>query len=350
MKLVGLVVTVMSLSILNSAQEQVARLAVPQEPIAAIVDAFRSHDIVGLDEGNHGNEQGHAFRLSLIRDERFSRSVNDIVVEVGSARYQAAMDRFTAGEDVPYSDLRKVWEDITQPHGPADRPIYEEFFRAVRDVNASLPRERRLRVLLGEPPIDWDTVRTRDDMMRWLLQRDTHAVDVIQREVLAKGRRALVIYGGLHLLRNPSERTGEGIVVRLGRAGTEVFSIWTNTFADLEALQADVRSWPKPSLAMFRGNRLGAEPFARYAAVESLRTPNGEAVPAERWTSLPAQEQFDAVLYIGPPSTITQSRMSRALCADAAYMKMRLQRISLMDGFMAAAQADQLRRYCGLTN
>jgi len=339
MRLTGVRLSAMlSLFVLGvSAQEPTSTLpAVPLEPIAAIVDAFRSHDIVALDEGNHGNEQGHAFRLSLIRDERFSRSVNDIVVEVGSARYQDVMDRFTAGEDVPYSVLRKVWEDITQPHGPADRPIYEEFFRAVREVNASLPRERRLRVLLGEPPIDWDTVRTRDELWQWLTQRDTHAVEVIHREVLAKGRRALVVYGGMHLLRKPPE-DGPGIVSRLERAGTKVFSIWTNTYADLDALQADVRSWPKPSLAILRGNRLGAEAFARYA-------------PGERvdWRSRPAEEQFDALLYVGPPSTITQSRMSRALCADAAYMKMRLQRISLMDALMGPQQADQLRRYCDL--
>src|SRR5687767_3096985 len=97
--LAGLVVAVLSVCVLSSAQELVdARPAVPLEPIAAVVDAFRSHSIVALDEGNHGNEQGHAFRLSLIRDERFIRSVNDIVVEFGSARYQGVMDRFTAGE------------------------------------------------------------------------------------------------------------------------------------------------------------------------------------------------------------------------------------------------------------
>jgi hypothetical protein len=329
------------------AQERTSILpAVPLEPIAAIVDAFRSHDIVALDEGNHGNEQGHAFRLSLIRDERFSRSVNDIVVEVGSARYQDLMDRFTAGEDVPYSDLRKVWEDITQPHGPADRPIYEEFFRAVREVNASLPQERRLRVLLGEPPIEWENVRTSDEMMRWMLQRDTHVVEVIRREVLAKGRHALVIYGGLHLLRKPSQRDAGGIVDQLAADGTKIFNIWTNTFADLEALQPDVRSWPKPSLAILRGSRLGTEAMARYVAVGALRTPDGGAVPPEDWSSRPAQEQFDAMLYVGPPSAITQSRMSRSLCADAAYMKMRFQRISLMEKSMGEQIADGLRRYC----
>lgn len=57
------------------------RPAFPVEPIAAIIDAFGSHSVVALDEGDHGNEQGHAFRLALIRDPRFANSVNDIVVE-----------------------------------------------------------------------------------------------------------------------------------------------------------------------------------------------------------------------------------------------------------------------------
>src|SRR5437762_876195 len=47
----------------------------------AILDAFRSYSIVALSEGTHGNEQGHGFRLALVRDPRFARVVNDIVVE-----------------------------------------------------------------------------------------------------------------------------------------------------------------------------------------------------------------------------------------------------------------------------
>jgi hypothetical protein len=55
--------------------------ALPSDPITGILDAFRSHRMVALGEGTHGNEQGHAFRLALIRDPRFAQTVNDIVVE-----------------------------------------------------------------------------------------------------------------------------------------------------------------------------------------------------------------------------------------------------------------------------
>ena len=135
--------------------------ATPLEPIAAIIDAFRTHDIVALGEGRHNNEQGYAFRLALIRDPRFAAIVNDIVVESGSSTHQAVMDRFIAGEDVPAKELRLAWQDTTVPDGPWDVPMYEEFFRAIRALNQSLPADRKLRVLLGDPPFDGIAPRVR---------------------------------------------------------------------------------------------------------------------------------------------------------------------------------------------
>lgn len=42
--------------------------AVPLEPTAAILGAFRTHDVVALGD-NEGSEQGHAFRIALVRDQ-----------------------------------------------------------------------------------------------------------------------------------------------------------------------------------------------------------------------------------------------------------------------------------------
>jgi hypothetical protein len=64
------------------------RPIMPAEPISAILAASGSHDIVALDEGRHGNEQGHELRLKLVRHPSFARTVNDIVVEFGNARYR----------------------------------------------------------------------------------------------------------------------------------------------------------------------------------------------------------------------------------------------------------------------
>jgi hypothetical protein len=304
---------------------------VPVEPIRTIVDAFRSHPIVAL--GNvefRGNEQCHAFQLSLIRAPGFAAAVNDILVEFGNARYQDIVDRFIDGEEVPYDSLRRAWQDTTQVEYEWDLPIYEDFFRAVRQVNASLPRARRLRILLGDPPIDWKTVHSLPELQKAMGDRDGHAIDVLRREVLAKGRRALVIYGGQHLIRGDNVR---GLVARIEKEGlASVFTILPETRRDLTALQPDVASWPAPSLAMLRGTVLGS----------AIWDPN----PQRRAVHM--EDQADAILYLGPPLSMTSSKLEPALCADRAYMEMRLSRLRLLPPPPGAAipPAEQLKDYC----
>jgi hypothetical protein len=55
--------------------------------------------------------------------------------------------------------------------------------------------------------------------------------------------------------------------------------------------------------------------------IEETLQPDLTAVP-------PMQDVVDAILYLGPPSSITHSRLSRELCADPAYLKMRLERLT----------------------
>jgi hypothetical protein len=197
------------------------RDAVAIEPIAAIIKAFQSHPVVALGEGEHNNEQGHAFRLALIRDPRFAAIVNDIVVEFGSARYQSICDQYISGGHVAPDVLRKIWQDTTQMSSVWDVSIYEEFFHAVRAVNQSLAKERQLRVLLGDPPVDWQSGHSIQAQTRELGTRDGFAADLIRREVLSRRRRALVVYGDMHFARIPGPP--EVIVERLENAGAKIF-------------------------------------------------------------------------------------------------------------------------------
>jgi hypothetical protein len=321
------------------AQEVSLPAAKPVDPVAAIVDAFRTRPLVAIADP-HGNEQVHAFRLALLRDPRLAGIVNDVVVEFGSTRYQDAMDRFVSGGDVADGTLRHIWEDTTQIEFDWDLPIYEEFFRTIRAVNGTRPPEQRLRVVLGDPPMDWENVHSSDEYLERMksLDRDEHAVDVIQREVLAKNRRALVIYGGQHLLRknavpNASDEWARGLVARLERPGiASFFTIDPETRIPLSPAQADVAQWTKPSLALLKGTRLGELRF----------TP-----PAQRLVRF--EEEFDAVVYLGDPAEMTTAKIGRARCEDAEYMRMRLARLSLLKppaGAPVASLGDLLLRAC----
>ncbi len=171
--------------------------AKPLDPVTAIADAFRTHDIVALGDA-HGNVQSQNFLKTLIRDPRFTAVANDIVVEFGNARYQDVVDRYVRGEAVDERALRSVWQNTTVAN---EIPVDQEFFETVRAVNATLPPDRRLRVLLSDPPIDWAAVKTRQDHFTWLAMRDTYPAALVQVEVLAKRRRALLVYGQLHFQR-----------------------------------------------------------------------------------------------------------------------------------------------------
>jgi hypothetical protein len=312
MKCLVLIVVVIATSTQGSAQQS-KRPAAPLEPVAAILDAFRTYSIVALGEGgsSHGNEQSHQFRLSLIRNPGFSAAVNDIVVEFGNARYQDVIDRFVRGENVPYDSFRQVWLN-TSAHGSVwDVSIYEEFFRVVRDVNAALPRERQLRVLLGDPPVDWNSSRSILEQIRDYGTRDAFPLPLILREVVAKHRRALLIYGDGHFSRKP-DAAERSIVSLLESTGTRVFSINTNgDNADLEELQHGIFKWPVPSLTLIRGTTLEQAPF--------------KSSPYPSTTVIAEDKQFDAILYLGHPLTMTYARFTPQLCEDAEYIRLRSQ-------------------------
>ena len=288
--------------------------AVPLQAIPAILDLFKTHQVVGLGEGPHGNVEGMAFRLKLIRDPRFPNVVNDILVESGTARYQAVMDRFIRGEAVPRRELRRAWEDTTNPGTNWDKPMYEEFFTAVRNVNATLPNDQKLRVLLGDPPIAWESIRNRSDLRRWNLQRDLHAVAVLKRESFAKGRKVLVIYGDGHFQGRGFK--DNSLVNLVERANVKIFTISTK-YGDLIKLQPSVASWKTPSFAFLKGTVLGKKYYAQYYPMP----------PAPGWNTVLMEDQFDGVLYLSP-SPPTMTLIPASLCRDAEYMKMRLARLT----------------------
>jgi hypothetical protein len=302
--------------------------AVPMDAIPAMLDLFKTYQVVGLGEGPHGNLEGAAFRLKLVRDPRFPTVVNDILVEMGSARYQAVMDRYIHGETVPRQELRRAWEDTTNPGAGADNPIYQEFFAAVREVNAKLPNERKLRVLLGDPPIAWEFVRNRSDLRRWNMQRDPHAFAVLKRESLSQNRRALVIYGDGHF-------QGRGfpalsLTVLIERAGIKMITI-APRYANLIKMQPSVAQWQTPSFAMIRGTTIGQKFYAQFYPMP----------PAPGWNRVLMQDQFDAVLYLSSKQP-TMTLMPKSLCLDEAYMKMRIARLNAV----APSAVEGLKKLC----
>ena len=178
-----------------SATAQPPNLRLPEESTGidgiarTLISAFDQADIIALGE-THQWRLDTDLRIAVVRHPDFAKKVRSIVVEFGSTTEQPTLDRYIRGENVPGAQLEQVWKTTTHgANGLWNQPVYAEFLAAVRDVNARLPADARIRVLGGDPgPGDNRS-------------RETAAVSVLKEQVLQKHGRALVIYGAGHFYR-----------------------------------------------------------------------------------------------------------------------------------------------------
>ncbi|HTX37274.1 MAG TPA: hypothetical protein VME43_19740 [Bryobacteraceae bacterium] len=270
------------------------------DAVRDVIAAFASANLVALGE-RHGAREDAEFRLKLIRDPAFAPAVDDIVIEFANALHQDLLDRFVQGADVAAAELSKIWRDTAQP-GAWDSPVYEEFLRAVRLVNAGLPRGRRLRVLAGDPPIDWSEPSIGQHLRDLVDARDQFAASLIEREVLNRDRKALVVYGSLHLYRSLAGTIPERLrrnskarwFVMVPIAGSEVSAL----------LGAGRASAADPVLAGLADSPLGDlqanDLFEK--GTKRVQVVDGKMVlaPAQLFEpGVKARETADAVLYFG---------------------------------------------------
>lgn len=158
-------------------------------------------------------------------------------------------------------------------------------------------------MLLGDPPINWARVLSGKEAPDrwWHGAKQSYPVDVIRREVLSKRHRALLVFANTYL-----HHSGPSLVGLLEAAATvKVFSVMTmeleRDMTVLRQRQPHVASSRTPRLVMVHGTTLNFQPYNVY----------------------------DAVLYLGPPSTMTQSPLALSLCDDDKYFEMRRKRMAI---------------------
>ena len=176
-----------------------------------VVQTIDRYPMIGFGDV-HTCLEFHQFLHELVRDPRLPGKVNDIVVEFGNPLFQAAIDRYVLnGEDVPRDERKGAWENAAIGWSISSSPIYEYFFDLVREVNAKLPREKRMRVILGDAPLDFTQVRKdpATALAKFVISREAPLSAIREASlaasvhgVLAQGHRGLIICGSGHLRKN----------------------------------------------------------------------------------------------------------------------------------------------------
>jgi hypothetical protein len=282
----------------------IAHPADPEDAISGLVRAFEGHSVVAIGESHNISEAGE-FYNSLVASDRFARVVDAIVVEFGNARHQEVVDDYVSGKSVSRRLLTRVWRDTTQI-GSWDAPMYEAFFRAVRAANANRPVDMRLRVLLGDPSIDWSAITSRENWEALARGRERFMARLIQEEVIDKDKSALVIAGLAHVTRR-----GGGVTDRLeDKTGQEVYVVAVHLGFINRSWQRRIELWNAPALVDLAGTWIG-----RLQAADKK-----------------ARNRFDALLYLGSPGSLHLSVPSPRVYRNDSYWSALRHRMTIAYG------------------
>jgi hypothetical protein len=242
--------------------------------------------------------------LRLVRDPALPKRVNDIVVECGNSLCQGILDRNIAGEDLPLFEVHKVRRDTTATMCSVSG-FYEMLFPLVRRINQKLPPAERLRVLAGDPPLDWSKVKEQSDVM---LDRDANIASVMENEVLSKHRKALMLFGTGHLFHSGQVAPrGMGSAVKRYEKNYPgvTFVIGTNIVsrnpippAVIAEMLARMDAWPVPSL------------------VQNLKGTWLQDVDNYYFSKM-----VDAYLYLGPADLLLAEPRPAEIFLNKEYMK-----------------------------
>jgi hypothetical protein len=275
------------LALLGLAQPAHAQSASAMMPgSTAIYYLFGKYRLVGLGD-DHGIERAMDFYTELVSSPQFARDVGNVVVEFGAGGRQDVIDRYVAGEKVSYAELRTVWTDTVGWLPTAGYLGFAKFFAAVRATNKGLPPGKRVRVWLGEPPMDW-SAPTPEKFMAAMNARDSYPAGIIDREIMAKGRKALVIYGGMHF--SGGTWLGGRVAAAYPGAMFVVMPLMgehpAGACTAMQELAA--KRWPEPSIVV----PVGRDPVLTECA--TLRGRSFSSAPAPVATG-------DAVILYSPP-------------------------------------------------
>jgi hypothetical protein len=306
--------------------------AIPEPAIPAILKAFETFEVVGMPAA-HGQKDIDDLILSLIRDPRFPASVNDIVVECGNVRYQPILDRYIAGENVPFTEVQHVWRDTTVQQMCGASGFYEQLYPLVRSLNQRLPATSRLRIVAADPPIDWSNIRSYEDLTPFF-DRDGSIASVMEREVLSKHRKALMLFGVFHLLHGGGPGQGDAVTRYERHYPGRTFVISDlGYYGTGDEPLADVNAsggvWP--SLMRTKNSRLGSLGLDSFISSPITTDQNCNVIDAFAGkSSKTVADQIDAFLYLGPQKSTLAEPLPADIALDRAYRSEWLRRMKLV--------------------
>ncbi len=289
-----------------------------------IIQTFQKCNIIGLGEGGHHLENSHQFFQKMFDNKIIQKTINIVIVEFANAKYQDILDSYIFGEEVPINELRKVWRESTQCiERFGEATIYFELLQKIRTVNFSLSANNKIRVLGGDPPIDWEAVRSLDDYNKSNCQRNIYPAELAIEYGLNRSMKVLVIYAEYHITKT-IDKTGfshSNITTCINDKYPSAIKVIAVLNPQEFKLGKQTENCPLYSIIDLNNEEVGNLPAEKYFT--QIFNENGKIV---LFNDHKIKELFDAFLYVGSSELWKRVDFPRSVFTDDEWKELNRRR------------------------
>jgi hypothetical protein len=291
-----------------------------------IIDAYKNCNIIGIGEGDHHLENSHHFFQRIFDNKKIQETVDIVIVEFANAKQQDILDKYIFGEEIDLNELRKIWRESTQSINRfGEATIYFELLLKIRNVNFTLSSNKKIRVLGGDPPIDWTLINSLEDYLKINITRELFAADLAIEYGIKRSKKVLMIYAEYHLTKI-SDKSRKNMLTEINDKSIKDLPTITNyvntKYPDTMQIIAvlnpkelqlseKTKNWPLYSIVDLKEEEFGNLPAVNYFT--QIFNNDGRMI---LFAGNKLKELFDAFLYIGQSETWKRVDYSRSIFSD----------------------------------
>ncbi|WP_291868128.1 hypothetical protein [Maribacter sp.] len=261
----------------------------------------------------HQHKSFHLLLEKTLKTKQTQEDIDIIIVEFGNSFYQEELDRYINGENISIDTIRKVWRNTAiSPNTVWDSPVYERFFKTIREINKSLLPKEKYRVVAGGKSIDWTIIKTTEDYEPYKTSGSKHIYEIVKKEVFVKNKKALLIAGGFHLSKVSTGFSRNGRVFRDETIGSLLelnypgSTFFINSYSKLASL----------GITEIKNRKIGSLILTSEIWLRDIEA-NKASIPAYGNSKL--KDIADAVFYWGSKEHWVYERPLKAIYQDQVY-------------------------------
>lgn len=207
-----------------------------------ILEQFETHDIVILCERIHDEFTQYELIFDIVSDSSFIENVGVVFTEIGTSNHTNEINVYLNSETKDSSHLNEMLVSIIRDYSWSPlwpQSNYPWFLSQCQKLNASLPKEKRIRVFPSDIAYNWDEISSEQQILDFdMLPRDSiMANNVIYRldslvRIGSSNGKALVIMNSRHaFLKDLKTQPYEGF--RLTNTGRHLHDYYKEKVASI---------------------------------------------------------------------------------------------------------------------